>query len=115
VSEMWMIVYGQKKSKFKTAQVQVFFKAGGSVIFCITVEKNEAISIELIERSTDDKGRGDAVAPYCDFRLYNDREKGGEVRKYTELMSQVHDAFVESRLKYPAKPAKRPKKARNPA
>lgn len=111
VAEMWMIVYGDKKSKFKTAQVQVFFKAGGSVIFCIVVEKNESISIELIHRSTDDGGRGDAVAPYCDFRLYRDEEKGKAVRSYVELMTQVHEGFVASRLKYPAKPARRRKTA----
>lgn len=88
VAEMWMAVYGKKKSKWKTAEVQIFFKAGGSKVLVVHVEENEIVRVELIEHS----GTGVAVAPGLDFRLYHDPEKGKIVRSYDEYNLECHQS-----------------------
>lgn len=88
VAEMWMAVYGKKKSKWKTAEVQIFFKAGGSKILVVHVEENEIVRVELTEHSE----TGVAVAPALDFRHYLDPEKGKTVRSYDEWNLQCHQS-----------------------
>lgn len=88
VGEMWMAVYGKKKSKWKTAELQIFFKAGGSKILVVHVEENEIVRAELIEHSK----TGVAVAPALDFRLYHDLEKGKIVRSYDEYNLECHQS-----------------------
>lgn len=47
VSEMWMLVSGLKRSKFKTADVQIFFRSGGSRILSMEVIRDGLRSADL--------------------------------------------------------------------
>jgi hypothetical protein len=88
VGEMWMLVYGKKKSKFKTAEVQIFFKAGGSKVLVVHVEENEIARAELLEHSK----TGKAVNGSLDFRVYHDEEKGKIVRAYDKWTLECYQA-----------------------
>ena len=68
VSSIWMVVYGKKRSKFKTAHLQIFFKAGGSKMLVINAITNKFHSAEMIEHS----GTGNVVSEEYDFRLLRD-------------------------------------------
>jgi len=87
IQEMWMVVYGRKRSKFKSAQVQIFFKAGGSKMMVVHAITNEFQSAEMIEHS----GTGKAVMPEYDFRLLRDPVAGVEVQKYVAFMEKVNE------------------------
>ena len=91
VDSIWMVVYGKKRSKFKTAQLQIFFKAGGSKMMVIHAITNEFHSAEMIEHS----GTGNAVNPEQDFRLLRKADEGEPVRRYVKLMEKINEHHAE--------------------
>lgn len=88
VSEMRMVVYGVKKSKFKTAEVQIYFKAGGAC--SVTIADDTLV------------GGIDRVYDYSDFRRWDSPEVQAHVARTEALWA----AAATSKLKYPKKPAK---------
>jgi hypothetical protein len=92
VDSMWLVIFGKKRSKFKTAQLQVFFKTGGAMVMEIRVIASEIHSAELFENSK----LGKAVFPEQDFRKLRDDVNGVKVRDYVQLMEQNHIGYADS-------------------
>ena len=87
VDSIQMVVYGKKRSKFKTAELQIFFKAGGSKTLFVHAVTNKFHSAEMIHHS----GTGIAVFREMDFRLLRDELEGENARRYLEMMEQNHE------------------------
>jgi DNA invertase Pin-like site-specific DNA recombinase len=92
ISEIWMVVYGRKRSKFKSAQLQIFFRGGGSKMLVVHAITDKYRGAELVENS----GSGNAVLPASDLRLLHDPVAGVEVAKYVDLMEKIceHDTAL---------------------
>ena len=95
-----MVVYGKKRSKFKMAEMQIFFKAGGWMILMVQANENNFVSAELLHRSNNN----DAVLPTMDFRRFDDPEHGKFVRGYVEFMAEDWTKTRE-RIMRPAEPS----------
>jgi hypothetical protein len=84
VSEIWMVVIGKKRSKFKSAYVHVFLKSGGMWALFITAERERLKSVEPhgIEPVTE-------VPFQRDLRLYSDPVRGVNIRKLVEYTEKL--------------------------
>ena len=92
VESIWVVIYGKKRSKFKTAELQIFFKAGSFVVMEIRVVASQLHSAELIENSAS----GKVVFSRNDFRLLLDDVNGKLVRGYVKMREADHLHYSES-------------------
>ncbi len=100
VDSIQMVIYGKKRSKFKTAELQIFFKAGGSKTLFVHAVTDKFHSAEMIQHS----GTGIAVFREMDFRLLRDEVEGENARQYVEMMEQNHEHHAALISKQKLKP-----------
>lgn len=90
IKDIYVVVLGKKKSKFKQAIIQIAFRSGGEKIYSISMYKDSTLSCSEM----DQLGGSERI----DLQFYTDRNKGKFVRKH---LQHLENDFLEYSKKLP--------------